>query len=186
VFSAEQAALYDIVLEVQKQAIAGARVGVEYRDLHLKAARGLVCGLIEFGVLRGDPDELVERDAQSLFFPHGLGHLIGLATHDVGARLPGREPSERPGLCHLRADLPLEAGMMVTIEPGIYFIEALLSDPVQRETYADCVDFARVERLMPLGGVRIEDDVLIAAEGPDVLTREVAKEREELEACCAG
>ncbi|MDJ0975359.1 MAG: aminopeptidase P family protein [Planctomycetota bacterium] len=185
-FAGEQAALYDAVLAVQKRAIAGARAGVEYKDLHLEACRGIAEGLIELGVLRGDVDGLVERDAHALFFPHGIGHLIGLATHDVAGYLAGREPSDRPGLKYLRTDLPLQPGYVVTIEPGIYFIDALVNDPIQRETYADCVDFARAEALLPLGGVRIEDDVHVTDGEPEVLTGALAKERVDVEALCAG
>lgn len=185
-FQGEQGALYDIVLDIQQRAIEGCRAGVEYRTLHLDACRGVAAGLVELGVLRGDPDALVERDAHALFFPHGLGHLIGLAGHDVAGYLEGRERSERPGLEYLRTDLPLAPGYVVTIEPGIYFIDALLNDPVQRETYADCVDFARAEALLPLGGVRIEDDVCVTEGAPEVLTGALATSRAEVEALCRG
>lgn len=185
-YSADQAALYDAVLAVQTKAVAGARAGVEYRDLHIQACVGIAEGLVGMGVLRGDPEQLVERDAQAIFFPHGIGHQIGLATHDVAGYLDGREPSDRPGLRYLRTDLPLEAGYVVTIEPGIYFIPALLEDPILRMEYADCVDFDRAEALMPLGGVRIEDDVHVTSGDPEVLTGALAKTRDAVEALCTS
>ena len=169
-------ALYDVVLEVQQKAIEGSTAGREYRDVHMEASVGLAAGLVSLGILRGKPEDLVELDAHALFFPHGIGHLIGLATHDVGGYAPGRTRSERPGLRYLRADLPLEAGMVVTIEPGLYFIEALLAQGIEDRRYQAIVDFDEARSWLPLGGVRIEDDVVIRAEGPpEVLTAAVPK-----------
>ena len=111
----------------------------------------------------------MERDAHALFFPHGLGHMLGLATHDAGGCLAGRSPSDRFGLKWLRADLPLEPGYVVTIEPGIYFIRALLQDPGRRATFRDAVDWAKVDTLLDFGGIRIEDDVLVTEGAPEVV-----------------
>jgi Xaa-Pro aminopeptidase len=181
-FTSEQRDLYEIVLELQQAAIEQVRPGVEYRDIHMQAARAIARGLVDFGVLRGDPDGLVEQDAHALFFPHGIGHLIGLATHDVGGYLEGRTPSDRPGLRFLRSDLPLQEGYVVTIEPGIYFIPALLTDKALRETYRDAVDWTRADALLSFGGIRIEDDVVASAEGPEVLTGAIPKDVAALEA----
>jgi len=181
-FDGEQRAIYDIVLELQQAAVASVRAGVEYRDIHMQAARAIARGLVDFGLLKGDPDGLVEQDAHALFFPHGIGHLIGLATHDVGGYLPGREPSDRPGLKFLRSDLPLEPGYVVTIEPGIYFIPALLQDPLLREQHADAVNWARVDAMLAFGGVRIEDDVVVTEDAPEVLTAMIPKAPAEIEA----
>jgi Xaa-Pro aminopeptidase len=171
----EQRDLHQLVREVQATAIAACRPGVEYREIHLEACLGIARGLVDLGLLRGAPEALVERDAHALFFPHGLGHLMGLAVHDAGGYLPGRERSDRFGLCFLRTDLPLEPGHVVTIEPGIYFIEALLQDEERRERYADDVDWKRAERLLPLGGIRIEDDILVTPDGPEILTAAIPK-----------
>ncbi len=181
-FTAEQRDLYSILLDVQKRAVAGARSGVEYRELHLEAYTGIARGLVDFGLLRGSPDALVERDTPALFFPHGIGHLIGLGTHDVGGYLEGRERSERPGLKFLRTDLPLEPGVVVTIEPGIYFIDALLNDEKLRADHHDAVDWRRAESLLPVGGFRIEDDVLVTDGDPEVLSSALAKEIDDVEA----
>jgi Xaa-Pro aminopeptidase len=174
-FTGERQAVYDVVREVQQTAIDGAKPGVEYRDLHLEACRGIAAGLVEMGVLRGDPDGLVERDVHALFLPHGLGHLIGLSTHDGGGYLHGRERSDRPGLRYLRTDLPLEAGHVVTIEPGLYFIEALLRDPALRAEHGDAVDWERAEALLPVGGVRIEDTVHVTDGPAEVLSAAAPK-----------
>jgi Xaa-Pro aminopeptidase len=181
-FEGIQRDLYALVLSVQERAIAGVRPGVEYRDLHMEASRGIAGGLASLGLLRGTPEDLVEQDAHALFFVHGLGHMLGLATHDAGGCLAGRTPSDRPGLKHLRTDLPLAPGYVVTIEPGVYFIPALLNDPELRERYRDAVDWARVDRMLDFGGIRIEDDVLVTETGADVLTRDIPKQIDEIEA----
>lgn len=181
-FTASQRAIYEIVLDVQRGAIAGVAAGVEYRELHLAACRNIAAGLVDFGLLRGDPDGLVERDTHALFFPHGLGHMIGLATHDVGGWAPGRERSDRPGLKYLRIDTPLRAGDVVTIEPGIYFVRALLTDAELRAKHKGAVRWDLADAMLDWGGVRIEDDVLVTADGPEVLTDAIPKSVEELEA----
>ncbi len=181
-FSALQRDLYALVLAVEEAAIARCRPGIEYRDLHLSACVAIARGLVDLGILRGSPESLVERDAHALFFPHGLGHLLGIVAHDAGGYLAGRTRSERFGLRYLRADLPLAEGHVVTIEPGIYFIRPLLTSPVWRETYGDAVDFAKVDRLLDFGGIRIEDDVHVTAEGPEVLTAAAPKRPDDFEA----
>ncbi len=181
-FEGIQRDLYQLVLDVQQAAIAGIRPGVEYRDLHLAASAHIAAGLVDLGILRGNAADLVERDAHALFFPHGLGHMLGLATHDAGGCLKGRAPSDRFGLKWLRADLPLQPGYVVTIEPGIYFIRALLTDPARREQYRDAVDWDRVDGMLDFGGIRIEDDVAVTESGADVLTRDIPKSISEIEA----
>jgi len=161
---------------------ARSRPGVEYKDLHLAASGRIASGLADLGILRGNPVDLVERDAHALFFPHGLGHMLGLATHDAGGCLKGRTPSDRFGLKWLRADLPLQSGYVVTIEPGIYFIRALLTDAGRREQYRNMVDWDRVDGLLDFGGIRIEDDVLVTETGADVLSGAIPKAVPEIEA----
>ena len=180
-FEGMQRDLYELVLGVQERAIDRARPGREYRDLHLAASVETAQGLIDLGLLRGEAEDLVERDAQALFFPHGLGHMLGLATHDAGGCLDGRVPSERPTLRYLRADLPLQPGYVVTIEPGVYFIRALLEDPDLRQRYHDDVDWERVDGLLDFGGIRIEDDVLITEAGAEVLSAATPKSLDAIE-----
>lgn len=181
-FEGAQRDLYQLVLDVQQTAIANAKPGVEFKALHLAACAQIAAGLVELGILKGRPNGLVERDAHALFFPHGLGHMLGLATHDAGGCLAGRPPSDRFGLKWLRADLPLLPGYVVTIEPGIYFIKALMDDPARRKDFADCVDWARVDALREYGGIRIEDDVLVTKSGSEVLTAAIPKTIPEIEA----
>lgn len=171
-FAAE---LYQVVLAAQKKAVHACRAGTEFRDLHLAAARDMTEGLIELGVLKGSADSLVERDVHAMFFPHGLGHLVGLGVRDASGYLPGRERSKRFGLSALRVDMPLDEGFIITIEPGLYFIPALLNDPKRREAFASDVDWNVVDQNISVGGVRIEDNILVTAGEPDNLTRDIPK-----------
>lgn len=175
-FSGPQRDLYEVVLAAHDGAIAAAQPGVEYRQLHLLACRLLAAGLVDLGILRGDVDHLVERDAHALFFPHGLGHLLGLDVHDMedlGDRAgyaPGRQRSDRFGLCFLRLDRPLAPGMVVTIEPGFYQVPAILEPARHSGQYDDAVNWDRLESFGSVRGIRIEDDVLITEGGHRVLT----------------
>lgn len=169
----DQRAIHAAVLAAQQEAVAACRPGAEYVDIHMAAARSMAASLVDMDVLIGNPAELVQSGAASLFFPHGLGHLIGLCTHDPAGYASGRERSEHLALRALRADLPLEAGMVLTIEPGMYFIEALLNDPERRTMHQNEVNWARAESLCPLGGVRIEDSVHVTDGEPEVLTGDI-------------
>jgi len=173
--SAFQRDLYDVVLSAQKLAIERCVPGVEWRDVHLAAALDLTAGLVAIGVMRGDPASLVEREAHTLFFPHGLGHMLGLGVRDASGTLPGRAKDPRSALRTLRMDLPLESGYVVTVEPGVYFIPPLLNDPQRRERFRDCVNWELVEQHLDLGGVRIEDNILVTDHGPENLTAAIPK-----------
>ena len=181
-FSPLQRELYDLVLAAQREAIAAVRPGVEYKQLHLRAAATIAQGLVDAGILRGAPDDLVAQDAHALFFPHGLGHMLGLSTHDCGGYLEGRVPEDRFGLAWLRTDLPLAPGYVVTIEPGIYFIPALLTDAERRERHRANVVWERVDQLLDFGGIRIEDDVLVTEGGCEVLSAALPSDAGEIEA----
>jgi Xaa-Pro aminopeptidase len=167
--------LYRVVLGVEERSVARCVPGAEWRDIHLAAAEELTAGLVELGIMRGEPAALVERDAHALFFPHGLGHMVGLGVRDASGYLPGRVKSTRPGLSNLRTDIPLQPGYVLTAEPGIYFIPALLSDPERRSKYRDAVDWGRVDKLLDFGGIRIEDNALVTDGAPEVLTAAIPK-----------
>ena len=189
-FSATQRALYDIVLAAQQAAIDMVRPGVRYRDVHLGASLVLAQGLVDEGVLVGNPESLVERGAHALLFPHGVGHLIGLDVHDMedlGDRAgyaPDRRRSEQFGLGYLRLDRDLAPGMMVTIEPGLYLVPAILRDEKLCGPFLADGSFNRdaLERFADVRGIRIEDDVLCTAGDPEVLTRAIPKSAEDVEA----
>jgi Xaa-Pro aminopeptidase len=169
--SAEQAAVYEIVRRALDTGIEQCRAGVESRALHLAAAAVIAEGLIDLGVLRGEVEDLVQAGAVARFFPHGVGHLVGLGTRDASALPPGYEPD--PSIPGLRNNLPLLPGYVTTVEPGVYFVPALLADPEARTELGDAVDWDRVESLMGFGGIRLEHNVLITDGAPEVLTAEI-------------
>ncbi len=187
-FDPRQRAVYEVVLEAETRCIAEVRAGADYLDIHMLAARTIAEGLKELGILRGTLDDIVDNDAHALFFPHGVGHLIGLDVHDIedlGDRAgyaPDRGRSTRFGLAALRLNRRLEPGMAVTIEPGIYFIPGILHNAEFRNRYREWVDFDRAETYVGFGGIRIEDDVLVTEHGPEVLTEAIPKRVEDLEA----
>ncbi len=187
-FSPTQRDLYDIVLAAHDRCIEQLRPGVEYQDLHLLAAHTLAEGLVDLGILCGSPDELVARDAHALFFPHGIGHLLGLDVHDMedlgdlAGYEEGRTRSDRFGLSYLRLNRPLRPGMIVTIEPGFYQVPALLNDPERRATYQGCINWEQLAKFADVRGIRIEDDVLVTAAGCEVLTAALPTQAEAIEA----
>lgn len=175
-FSSTQRDIYDIVLAAHDACIAKVQPGVEYLDIHWLAATVISEGLIDLGILHGQTEDLVAMDAHALFFPHGVGHLLGLDVHDMedlgdlAGYEAGRQRGDRFGLGFLRLDRPLRPGMVVTIEPGFYQIPTILQDPARRSQYQDAVDWDRLAQFSDVRGVRIEDDVLVTAEGSEVLT----------------
>ncbi len=170
--------LYALVLAIEERGVARCVRGAEWRDVHMAASREVAEGLAAMGLLKGDADTLVERDVHALFFPHGLGHMVGLGVRDASGYLPGRTRSTRPGLSALRTDLPLDVDYVITVEPGIYFIPALLNDPATRAKYADCIAWDRVDAQKEFGGIRIEDNVRVTDGAPEVLTAAVPKSLE--------
>jgi Xaa-Pro aminopeptidase len=168
-----QQELHTLVHAAERAAIERCRVGVEWRDVHLTAALVIAEGLVAFGLLRGDPESLVQSGAVWLFFPHGIGHLVGLGVRDAGGT-PLRERRNDPKpYPNLRIDLPLEPGMVVTVEPGIYFVPAQLQDADRRHKHHDEVAWSLVDRMLDFGGIRIEDNVLITEEGFEIITDDV-------------
>ncbi len=172
VMSETQQELHAVVHAAQRAAIERVAPGVEWRDVHRTAALAIADGLVAAGILRGDAESLVESGAVGLFFPHGIGHLVGLGVRDAGEPLYERR-HEPPPYPNLRIDLPLEPGMVVTVEPGVYFVPALLQDPERRARHRDEVDWDRVDRMLGFGGIRIEDNLLVTADGHEVITADV-------------
>ncbi|MFT7474082.1 MAG: Xaa-Pro aminopeptidase [Verrucomicrobiales bacterium] len=164
--------IHAIVTAAQEVAVSKCVPGAEYRQIHIETAVQMAEGLVELGILRGDPSDLVARGVAALFFPHGLGHQIGLSVHDVAGYAEGRERSSLFGLSNLRTDRPLQDGMVVTIEPGIYFIPAILE---MSTDFPDDIDMGVAEDYIDIGGVRVEDCVHVSADGPENITIEVPK-----------
>ncbi|MEH2276701.1 MAG: aminopeptidase P family protein [Nostoc sp.] len=175
-FSSTQRDIYNVVLAAHDACIAKIHPGVEYGDIHLLAAKVIAEGLVELGILQGNPQDLVEMDAHALFFPHGVGHILGLDVHDMedlgdlAGYEEGRERSDRFGLSYLRLNRPLRPGMLVTIEPGFYQVPAILNDANVRSKYQNVVNWQRLSEFADVRGIRIEDDVLVTEVGSEVLT----------------
>lgn len=172
----EFAALVAAMEREQLALVDEVREGTDYRDIHLSAHRRIARVLREAGIVNMSDEAMVEAGVTKPFFPHGIGHLLGLQVHDVGGFMASETGgvAEKPeGHRYLRLTRPLQAGMVVTIEPGLYFIPMLLRE-LRASKNAGNVDWAAVERLSRYGGIRIEDDVACraAGEAPENLTRD--------------
>lgn len=191
-FSATQREIYEVVLAAHDACIAQAKPKVEYRDLHWLACHTLTEGLVRLGILQGNPEDLVAQDAHALFFPHGVGHLLGLDVHDMedlgdlAGYAPGRTRSSRFGAQFLRLDRPLQPGMVVTIEPGFYQVPGILQDPQKCDRYRHLVDWDRLADFSDVRGIRIEDDILITETGCEVITADLPTRVDEIESLMAA
>jgi len=179
-FDGNQAAIYQTVLNAQQATIDAAKPGVRMEDLHMIAARIILEGLEEIGLIKGEIDDLMENDIFALFFPHGLGHFLGLDTHDVGGYPKGIDRIERPGLRYLRTRRELLPGMVITIEPGLYFIPALLKPAFDDEKKKKFLNPDKLESFFEFGGVRIEDNLIITDDSSENMT-DVPKQIKEIE-----
>ncbi|MEH2187102.1 MAG: aminopeptidase P family protein [Nostoc sp.] len=186
-FSSTQRDIYNVVLAAHDACIAKIHPGVEYGDIHLLAATVIAEGLVELGIFQGNPQDLVEMDAHALFFPHGIGHLLGLDVHDMedlgdlAGYEAGRQRSDRFGLGYLRLNRPLRPGMLVTIEPGFYQVPAILNDANVRSKYQNVVNWQRLSEFADVRGIRIEDDVLVTTSGSEVLTAALPNDADTIE-----
>lgn len=190
-FSRRQKDVYEIVLAANETGIKSVKPGVIFKDVHIKAAGIIASGLKDLGLMKGDIDEAVAAGAHALFFPHGLGHNMGLDVHDMenlGEKHVGydetTERSSQFGLDALRMARALKPGHVMTIEPGIYFIPALFEIWKKERKFSRFIDYDRVEKYLDFGGVRIEDDVLVTGSGRKVLGRPIPKTVAEVEAAC--
>lgn len=190
-FTAQQRLVYEIVLRAQMGAIAAIKPGVPYRNVHLGAARSIVVDLTAAGLMKGDPDAAVAAGAHALFFPHGLGHMIGMDVHDMenlGEEFVGYGPgftrSPQFGLGYLRLARTLEPGFAVTVEPGLYFIPALIDQWRADGTNAAFLNFAEIEKFRNARGYRIEDNVVVTETGNRVLGPGIPKTVADVEAAC--
>lgn len=190
-FTPQQRLIYEMVLRAQLAAIAAIRPGVRYLDVHLLAARSFATDLKAAGLMKGDVDEAVAAGAHALFFPHGLGHMLGMDVHDmenleerlVGYR-PGLERSTQFGLGYLRLAREMEPGFVLTVEPGLYFIPALIDQWKAAGTSAAFINFAEVDKFRDARGYRIEDDILVTETGCRVLGPPIPKTVADVEAAC--
>jgi Xaa-Pro aminopeptidase len=188
-FSQRQKEIYEIVLKANTETIKSIKPGIFYKEMHLLAAKIVASGLKDLGFMKGNPDEAVAAGAHALFFPHGLGHMLGLDVHDMeglGENYVGYDHtvarSDQFGLAFLRMARKLEPGFVVTNEPGIYFIPALIDQWKAEGKFTEFINYDKVETYKDFGGIRIEDDVLVTADGHRILGRPIPKTVAEIEA----
>lgn len=171
-FTPRQLDVYNIVLACHGKAREMARPGVTYKSVHLEVCKVLAQGLKDLGLMKGNVDEAVAAGAHALFLPHGLGHMMGIDVHDMedlGQIYVGYDdeirPSDQFGLASLRMGRRLQEGFVITDEPGCYFIPALIDKWRAEKTCADFLDFDAIDKYKDFGGIRLEDDLLITANG---------------------
>ncbi len=187
-FNDRQAGVYQAVLDANIAAIKAIKPGVKYREIHFLACRTLVDGLKKIGLMKGDTAAAVEARAHTLFMPHGLGHMMGMDVHDMeglGENFVGYDENTTRatefGNAYLRLGKELKAGMVLTVEPGTYFIPALIDQFREEGVYDEFINFDLVETYKDFGGIRIEDDILVTETGYRVLGKPIPKTIEEVE-----
>ncbi len=187
-FNHRQKDIYEIVLRANMNAIEAIRPGIPYREVHMIAAKTIAEGLKGLGIMKGDVDEAVAQGAHAMFFPHGLGHMLGMDVHDlegVGENYVGYNEeiarSKQFGTAFLRMGRKLEQGFVITVEPGIYFIPALIDQWKSEGLHKDFINYDIVENYKDFGGIRIEDDVLVTDSAYRVLGKPIPKTVSEIE-----
>jgi len=188
-FTEKQTQIYNAVLDATNQVLKAAKPGVKWDDMHLLAERTIVKHLIQIGLIKDAPiEELEEKRIGAIFFPHGLGHLLGLRVHDVGGYLPGHpERIKKAGLKSLRTRRELKAGMCITVEPGCYFTQYTLNQAKENPEISGYLNWEKVEEYKKdVGGVRIEEDVVITENGLENLSAGVPRTVEDIELCMQG
>ncbi|MDR0790030.1 MAG: aminopeptidase P family protein [Bacteroidales bacterium] len=187
-FDQRQKAIYQAVLDAQLLVPTLIKPSVPYSTIHLAAVKRLGEGLKNLGLMKGDIDAAVAQGAMGLFMPHGLGHMMGLDVHDMenyGENYVGYDKNHKRssqfGLASLRLGRELEQGFVITDEPGCYFIPALIDQWKAEKKCEDFINYAEVEKYRDFGGIRIEDDVLVTADGCRILGKPIPKTIEEIE-----
>jgi Xaa-Pro aminopeptidase len=191
-FNQRQKDIYEIVLKANTEAIKATKPGLSNRDLHFMACKIVAEEMKNLGLMKGDVDEAVEAGAHALFMPHGLGHMMGLDVHDMealGENFIGYNDevkrSEQFGTAFLRFALPYKPGHVFTVEPGCYFIPELIEKWKSEGKFKEFINYDKIEGYMSIGGIRIEDNVLITEKGHKLLGKPIPKTIEEVESVCS-
>lgn len=187
-FTPKQREIYDIVLAANNHATKLAKPGVTYQSVHLAVCETIASGLKDAGLMKGDIKEAIRNGAHALFMPHGLGHMMGLDVHDMedlGQIYVGYDDETRPinqfGTAYLRMGRRLQPGFVVTNEPGIYFIPALIEKWKTEKINTEFINFDRLEQYLDFGGIRLEDDILITDFGCEIIGERIPITPEEIE-----
>ena len=186
-FSAEQKVFYNIALEAHNKAISLLKPGVPFRDIHLAACAVIATGMRDQGFLKGNVDDMVQQGVHAMFFPCGLGHMMGLDVHDmenlgeVWVGYDGQPKSTDFGIKSLRLARKLEPGFVLTIEPGIYFIPDLMDKWFKENRFKEYINYDKLFQYKNFGGMRNEEDFLITNDGAKLLGKRLAKSVDEVE-----
>lgn len=187
-FSQKQKEIYQIVVDAINTATDAIKPGVTYQSIHLLAAKVVAGGLKDLGIMQGDVDEAVKNSAHAMFFPHGLGHMMGLDVHDMenyGEDYVGYDEETKRiqhfGTAYLRLGRKLQEGFVLTNEPGIYFIPALISQWKKENKFAEFINYSKVEEYIGFGGIRLEDDILVTADGHRLIGKRIPVTIDEVE-----
>ena len=183
-FTDKQKQIYNAVLDAQQTVMKHIKPGVSYVDMHELAYTVICKHLLAIGILRGTLEEAMKENLGAVFMPHGLGHFMGLDTHDVGGRT-GCAELEKAGYKSLRLRQVLREGMVLTVEPGIYFNDFAITQALGNKEQAKLIDKEVLKGYSGFGGIRIEDDIVVTSDGMINLT-DCPRTVEEIEAVCAG
>lgn len=191
-FTSRQKDVYQIVLDAHLAAVAAVAPGRPFKEIHLLACRTLAEGLKGLGLMKGDLDAAVHEGAHAMFFQCGLGHMMGMDVHDmenlgeVYVGYDGVPKSTQFGLKSLRLARPLEPGFVMTVEPGLYFIPELMRRWKAEGKFMDFLNYDKIETFADFGGVRIEEDLLVTADGHKILGKSRPRTIAEVEAIRGG
>jgi len=187
-FNQRQKDIYEAVLSANLEATKMMKPGIFYRDVHLHAAKIMATHLKDLGLMKGNIDDAVAAGAHAMFFPHGLGHMMGLDVHDMesyGENYVGYNNeisrSKQFGTAYLRLGRRLETGFVLTNEPGLYFIPALIDKWRSEKINTEFINFDKADTYKDFGGIRIEDDILITSDAARVLGKPIPKTVAEIE-----
>lgn len=187
-FSEQQKEIYQIVLNANNAAAQASKPGVTYLSVHLLAAKVIAQGLVDAGIMKGNVDDIVAEGAHAMFFPHGLGHMLGLDVHDMESyndTLVGYDDevkrSTQFGLSALRLGRRLQEGFVMTDEPGIYFIPELIDKWQSEKRFTDFINYNKLQHYRTFGGIRLEDDLLVTHNGARVLGKRIPITIDEIE-----
>lgn len=171
-FTQQQREIYSIVESCHDYVLDVAKAGIRWADVHLEVCRQMTDGLKAVGLMKGNTEDAVACGAHAMFMPHGLGHMMGMDVHDMenlGQRYVGYKdtevPSDQFGICYLRCARTVEENFVLTDEPGIYFIPALIDKWKSEHKFEDFINYDLLETYRDFGGIRIEDDILIQKDG---------------------
>ena len=188
-FTTQQKEIYQVTYQAHEEALSQLRPGIYFKDIHLYACRVIAQGMKDLGFMKGDIHQAVEQGAHALFFPCGLGHMMGLDVHDMenlGEQYvgygEGMQKSTQFGLKSLRLGRELQPGFVITIEPGIYFIPQLIDLWKHEKRFTEFINYDKVETYKEFGGIRNEEDVVITKTGYRMLGKPLPKSIEDVEA----